>query len=298
MSTIKNILIPTDFSETATLAVAHGVNMARLFNAKIYLLHSVETTMYTAGVGEPVMMVDLDSIYKNATTQLNKEAEQIKSEYHADVTTIIASGRPATAIMDAVKEHHIDIIIMGTHGASGFEELFMGSNAHKVVNVATCPVITIRLTTKTIGFSNIILPIGSYFYSRQKVNNAIELAKVYNSTVHILGLLETNDKEEDDKFAIKIESVEHALQHAGVKYTKKIIRANNPAVEAMKLSEEIGADLILIMTEHESDLTGMFMGPSAKQIVNHSKIPVMSIHPQETMIETFDPEGGTGTLGE
>jgi len=296
MATIKNILIPTDFSETAILAIAHGAKMAQLFKAKIFLLHSVETTLYTAGVGEPVMMPDIQDIYKEATEQLNKTAEALKTEYAIDIAPIIANGRPAAAIASAVKENNIDIIIMGTHGASGFEELFMGSNAHKVVTIAPCPVITIRLTTKTIGFANIILPIGSYLHSRQKVNNAIELAKVYGSTVHILGLLETNDKEDDSKFAIKIETVEHALNHANIKYTKKIIRATNPAVEAMKFSEEINGDLILIMTEHESDLTGMFLGASAKQIVNHSKIPVMSIRPEETMIETFSPDGGTGTL--
>lgn len=296
MSTIKNILIPTDFSETATLAVAHGAKMAQLFKAKIFLLHSVETTLFTAGIGEPVMMPDIQEIYKEANEELNKVAGDLKSKYGVDVVPIIASGRPAAAISSAVKENAIDIIIMGTHGASGFEELFMGSNAHKVVTISTCPVITIRLTTKTIGFSNIILPIGSYLHSRQKVNNAIELAKVYNATVHILGLLDTNDKEDGDKFAIKMETVEHALKEAAIRYTKKIIRATNPAVEAMKFSEEVNGDLILIMTEHESDLTGMFLGASAKQIVNHSKIPVMSIRPEETMIETFDPEGGTGTL--
>jgi len=296
MSTIKSILIPTDFSETADLAVAHGAKMAHLFNAKIYLLHSVETTLYAAGPGEPVLMLDAENVYKDGVEELNKQAEEIKENYKVDITPLVVSGKPAAAITQAIKDNNIDIIIMGTHGASGFEELFMGSNAHKVVNLAPCPVITIRLTTKTIGFSNIILPIGNSINSRQKVNNAIELASKYKSTIHILGLLQTDDKTDDDKFKIKLEAVDQALKKANCKFTKKIIRANNPAVEAMRYSEEIGGDLILIMTEHESDLTGMFMGPGSKQIVNHSKIPVMSIRPEETMIDTFDPEGGTGVL--
>lgn len=165
-----------------------------------------------------------------------------------------------------------------------------------MVNLAPCPVISIRLTTKKIGFSNIILPIGNSIHSRQKVNNAIELASKYNSTVHILGLLQTDDKMDDDKFKIKLDTVEQALKKANIKFTKKVIRANNPAVEAMRFSEEVGGDLIMIMTDHESDLTGIFMGAGSKQIVNHSKIPVMSIRPEETMIDTFDPEGGTGVL--
>lgn len=296
MSTIKNILIPTDFSETAVLAIASGVKMAHLFKAKVYLFHAVETTLYAAGPGEPVLMLDAENVFKGATEQLNKQAGEIKKEYDIDITTLVVNGKPASSITQAVKDNNIDIIIMGTHGASGFEELFMGSTAHKVVTLAPCPVITIRLTRKTTGFKNIIVPIGNTIHSRQKVNNAIELASRYNATIHLLGLLQTDDNMDDDKFKIKIETVENALKHAHVNFTKKIVRALNPAVEAMRFSEEIGGDLILIMTDHESDLTGIFMGVGSKQIVNHSKIPVMSIRPIESMIETFDPEGGTGVL--
>ena len=102
MATINNILIPTDFSETATLAKAHGAKMAQLFNAKIFLLHSVETTLYTAGVGEPVMMPDIQDIYKEATEQLNKAAEALKTEYAVAISPIIANGRPAAAIASSL----------------------------------------------------------------------------------------------------------------------------------------------------------------------------------------------------
>jgi len=296
MSTIKNILIPTDFSETANLAVAHGANMAHLFKAKIFLLHAVETTMYTGGPGEPVLVQEAEKIYQMGVEQLKKVAAEITAKYDVEITELTVSGKPAASIAEAVKDNNIDIIMMGTHGASGFEEFFMGSNAHKVVNLSKCPVISIRLTTPTIGFSNIIMPIANGLHSRQKVNNIIEIASKYNSTVHVLGILETNDTIEDNKFEIKLDTVKHSLTKANIKFTTKMVRAHNPAVEAMKFSEEVGGDLIVIMTDHESDLTGMFLGTVAKQIVNHSKIPVMSIRPEESMIETFDPAGGTGVI--
>ncbi len=296
MSTIKNILIPTDFSETANLAVAHGANMAHLFNAKIFLLHSVETTLYTGGPGEPVLVQEAEKVYQMGVAELKKVAEEISSKYKVDITQLTVSGKPAAAITDAIKENNIDIIVMGTHGASGFEEFFMGSNAHKVVNLAHCPVISIRVTTTNVGFSNIVMPIANGLHSRQKVNNVIDIASKYNSTVHVMGLLETNDPVDDNKFGIKLESVLHTLKHANIKYTTKLVRGHNPAVEAMKYSEEVNGDLIVIMTDHESDLTGMFLGTVAKQIVNHSKIPVMSIRPLEAHIEDFDPAGGTGVI--
>ncbi len=185
---------------------------------------------------------------------------------------------------------------MGTHGASGFEEFFIGSNTHKVVHIAPCPVISVQMFAKRVGFSNIIMPIGNNLHSRQKVNNVIELANVYKSTVHILGLLETDDATDEKKFEIKLNSVENAVKHAGITYTRKLIRGNKLAIEALEYSKEVGGDLIAIMTGHESDMNDTFLGAFAKHIVNHSKIPIMSIKPEETMIEVFDPEGGTGVL--
>ncbi|HTA26484.1 MAG TPA: universal stress protein [Bacteroidia bacterium] len=296
MATIKNILIPTDFSETANLAVAHGANMAHLFNAKMFLLHSVEPFTAINAPGEPALVMEAENMYNDGVAQLKKVASEITQKYNVDITTITVNGKPAAAISEAVKDNNIDIIVMGTHGASGFEEFFIGSNTHKVVNLATCPVISIQATSKNVGFSNIVAPISNSTHSRQKINNIIELASKYNSTVHLLGLLETNDPVDAKKFDIKLESVENMLKKANIKFTKKLVHGHNPAVEAMKFSEEVNGDLIVIMTDHESDLTGMFLGTVAKQIVNHSKIPVMSIRPIASDVEAFDPAGGTGEI--
>ncbi len=168
---------------------------------------------------------------------------------------------------------------MGTHGAHGFEEYFIGSNAHKVVNHAQCPVITIQQQAKKIGFSNIVMPIDNSLYSRQKVDYVIRLAHLYDSRVHILGLINDGDEIDEKKFAIKLDSVENALKRTGLRYVRTLIKGSNIAEEAMKYSDKVKADLIVIMTDHESHLKGALLGTLAKQIVNHSKIPVMSIRP-------------------
>jgi len=302
---IERILIPTDFSETAQLAAIHGLYMAHLFKGKAFLFHAVESNIY-AYTGEPLPMgepagsyaAEPETAYGQIEEKLHRVADEMTKKYDVEVITdiVIKTNSPAKEIAAAVKDNKIDIIVMGTHGAGGFEELFMGSNAHKVVNLAPCPVISVQKFAKKPGFSTIIMPIDNDLHSRQKVNNVIELATVYKSTVHILGLLETDDATDDKKFEIKLDSVEHSLKQANIPFVRKLVRGHNLAIEAMKYSEEVGGDLIAIMTGHESNYTGMFLGPSAKQIVNHSKIPVLSIKPEETTIETFDPIGGTGVI--
>jgi nucleotide-binding universal stress UspA family protein len=294
---IKRILIPTDFSETAQLAVAHGVYMAQLFNAQIFMLHAEEYTVNPIIPDEPVVPAEIKQTDESAQQRLHKLASEIIMKYAVNLSIILASGRPSKAIVAAVKENEIDLIIMGTHGASGFEEFFLGSNTHRVVNLAPCPVLSIQKFAKKVGFQNIIMPVDNGLHSRQKVNNVIELATAYKSIIHLLGLLEADDEDIDEKkFEIKLDSVEDAIRHARIPFTRKLVRGHNLAVEALKYSEEVGGDLIVIMTGHESNLTGMFLGTVAKQIVNHSRIPVLSIRPEETTIEVFDLTGGTGVI--
>lgn len=279
---IKRILVPTDFSETGLLAIEHATLMARICQAKLHLLHVVEAFEYAISEYEPEVMVrDLEEVQEVATQKLEKIARELEKQHGIEVTTLLGNGRPAAGIEQAVTDNKIDLVIMGTHGAKGFEEYFIGSNAQKTVNAASCPVITIQTQAKNIGFSNIVMPIDNSPHSRQKVDTVIKLASYYGAKVHILGLMDSNEDIDIRKFNIKIDAVENAFKRAEVNYLKKTIMGSNIAVEAMKYSDYVSADLLVIMTDHESTLSGVFLGSLAKQVVNHSKVPVMSIKPHE-----------------
>jgi nucleotide-binding universal stress UspA family protein len=285
-STISRILIPMDFSETGQLALEHGAFMASLFKADLYLLHVMELLEYPYSIYEPmgVPPLDTEEIQKNITASLNEQAEKIRKQYGLHVTSLISRGRVALEVAEVSKNNNIDLIVMGTHGTKGFEEFFVGSNAHRVVTLSSCPVITVQTHAKKTGFNTIVMPIDNALHSRQKVDQVIELANRYGSFIHLLGLI----KEDEDlkKFMIKIESVEKALKHANLEYECKIIKGNNIAVTAMNYSDKVNADLIVTMTDHESHLNGIFLGPFAKQIINHSKTPVLSIRPIEGIYES------------
>jgi len=291
---IKRILVPTDFSETGLLAIEHAAYMAKLCKAHLYLLHVVESFEYAYSEYEPEVMVkDLEGVQHVATEKLEKAAARLETQYGIQVSTLLNNGKPSAGIAESVKDNDIDIIVMGTHGAKGFEEFIIGSNAHKVVNVSPCPVITIQASAKDIQFTNIVMPIDNSLHSRQKVNYVIELASHYGAKIHMLGLLDSNDElnEADEKrFNIKLDAAENVIKQSGLPYVRKLVKGHNIAIEAMKYSEEVNADLLVIMTDHESSLSGIFMGPLAKQIVNHSKVPVMSIKPIETPVSGVDIE--------
>jgi nucleotide-binding universal stress UspA family protein len=287
---IKRIMIPVDFSETAMLALEHGAYMAKLFKAELYLLHVIEMIDFAYSIYDPAMAipVDNDLIEKNVAVIMKEHADKIEKQYSMQVHPLTRIGRVATEVRDAAEENNIDLIVMGTHGAKGFEEFFIGSNAHKTVTLAPCPVLTVQEHARKQGFSDIVMPIDNTLHSRQKVNTVVQLAQHYGATIHMLGLIRKGEEDDRNKFMIKIEAVEKVLDHAKVKYTKKITVGENLAEETMRYAAEVNSDLVVIMTDHESKFTGMFLGAFAKQIINHSRIPVMSIRPQEGQYEAID----------
>jgi nucleotide-binding universal stress UspA family protein len=289
---IKKILVPVDFSETGMLAFEHASFMARLAKADLLLLHVLPIQEYHFEIPEPVMRIENhDEVNRVVEQKLDELVQQVREKYGCVARSLSTRGKVAHEIMEIAREEKVDLIVMGTHGASGFEEFFIGSNAHKVVTVAPCPVITVQTHAKKLGFSNIVLPIDRTSHSREKVDMTVRLAELFVSKIHIVGLLESNEEHEFEKLQIVLDQVQHAVEKTGLPFTRKTVKGNNLAAEALKYGSAVNADLIVIMTEHESEMTGIFLGARAKQIVNHSRIPVLSIKPHVGKFEALDLGG-------
>lgn len=282
---VKRILIPTDFSETSLLAVEHAAFMARLFKADLYLFHALDASETVYTIYNPAIIDEEFKVAEKVAKKLLKDlAQRLKTKYGIPIRTVFTTGHAYAEIVEAVREYGIDVVVMGTHGAKGFNEYFMGSNSHKTVTVCPCPVITVQSHAKKLGFTKIVLPIDDSTHSRQKVDYAIELAKKYASKLYVLGLM--NDNTEVPKFKIKMDAVEKLIKKAKLPYAVKLVKDDNTAAASLDHAKKVKADLIVVLTGHESRLTGMFLGAFAKQIVNHSRIPVMSIRPSEGNYES------------
>lgn len=273
---VKRILIPVDFSETALLALDHATFMAKLFKADIILIHVVEKFSFKIDIRKKGDEVSDDRMIRERLSEL---AEGVKHQTGGSVTILMKAGKIAKKIVEAANETQADIIILGTHGVSGFEEFFMGSNAFRVVTEAQCPVMSVQVHSTKVGFNDIVLPIDNSAASRQKVRYAVELAKHYNSRIHIAGILTLDYRDIRKKFMAKLKQVEDYITKHGISHTTEIMKGENIASLTLKHAEALNADLIVIMTEQEDELTGLLMGTFAQQVVNHSKIPVMTVKP-------------------
>jgi nucleotide-binding universal stress UspA family protein len=126
-----------------------------------------------------------------------------------------------------------------------------------------------------------VLPIENSYHSLEKVNRTVDLAKLYAAKIHLLGVRHDHEELELKKFDIMIENVESVIAHAGVAYDKTIIDGDHLGEQTLKFAKKINADLIVILADKESELNDTPFGALAKQMVNHTKIPVLSIKPKE-----------------
>jgi nucleotide-binding universal stress UspA family protein len=145
MIKISRILVPTDFSELANLAVDYGSAIAEQFQSELHLLHVVDDYFALAPEAQ-LMLPDRNEYLRDlkaaSEKELAKRPVHCKSSTGLSRHTIV--GRPFTEIVRFSKDHKIDLIVIGSHGRRGLSHFLLGSVAERVVRTAGCPVLTVR----------------------------------------------------------------------------------------------------------------------------------------------------------
>jgi universal stress protein A len=146
---IRRILAPTDFSEPSKQAIAYALELAQTFGATLVLLHVVELPPYPIEGLPPSQLGGtlLEDLEQQATSDL---AQVLANEAEVKVVRRVVVGIPYRKIVVVAADEKLDLIVMATHGRTGFNHLFVGSVAEKVVRTAPCPVLTIRPSSGTV----------------------------------------------------------------------------------------------------------------------------------------------------
>jgi len=147
MLEIHSILFPTDFSECGNFALSYAASLARTFNAKIICVNVIEPIVPTvgySGMTEPLPIADIaDQLEDSAERELPKLAECDECA-GIEVDELVVHGEAASEIVRVAREHHVDLIVISSHGRTGLGRILFGSTAEAVVRHATCPVLVVK----------------------------------------------------------------------------------------------------------------------------------------------------------
>ena len=146
MIVLKNVLVPTDFSEPSAAALAYGRDLARAYDARLHVLFveddvNTRYAMDSAPVFIPGLQDEIEKAAQTRIADLLTDEDRIQLHARAEVRT---SMSPASAIVNYARDLAIDLIVMGTQGRGGMSHVLMGSVAERVVRTAPCPVLTLR----------------------------------------------------------------------------------------------------------------------------------------------------------
>ena len=264
----KLIIILWDFSKVAENALLHGIKIAKMVHNDLRLLHIVN---------KGIKQEEKDKIKQ----KLDKVSEQIQSKHSVNISSVILEGTIFSTISKYATDEEANLVILGTHGLKGMQK-FTGSWALKVIVGSEVPFIVVRdKPHHQEKIRNIIFPIDFRSENKEKVSMAIYMGKYFDSKVHILKEPVT-DKSLTRKINTNLNFAIKYLIQNNIEYDIHTLeKKGNFAKETLKYAEDTNADLILIMTTKNINISDYMLGASEQYIIaNSSKIPVMCLNPK------------------
>lgn len=274
---MRKILVPTDFSDVSNHALEFARQLAKRDGCQILLLNIIEhasaATFNTMGITDYDPM---ESLYmKKMIESVKGKMEELRNSEDfvgIDIKTKVTIGNPFVEIAKDITDTETDLVIMGTQGAEGADELFVGSNAEKVIRHAQCPVLTIQNKTNISDIKNIVfasdfkLPgegIAAFIKDAQSIFQA-KLSLVIVNTPNSFTTTR-NDFE-----IMRIFAEEKGLEN----YTMDIYNEFSEENGIIDFAQDINADMIALGTHGKTGVYHILSGSIAEDVANHSEVPV------------------------
>lgn len=271
---MKKILVPCDFSKPAINAFRFALDIATQSKGTVHLLNVLELPVINDPVIMPVMTFEQDflkDLKQKAVTQFNK----LTSKYNAGnvkVTTTVEYGSPARTIVDYANDNSIDLIVMGSHGANGFREFFVGSNAEKVVRHASMPVLVTKDYYKG-PIKNIVFPHTLETEDLQDFTLRVKaLQAFFKAKIHIVYINTPTNFTSDTITYERLKEFSKRFMFRD--YTLNVFNHTFEENGIHEFTKNIKGDLIAMGTHGRNGLSHLVNGSLAEDVVNHSECPI------------------------
>lgn len=278
---MAKIIVAIDFSKGSLHALDYAIQFANNYKSNI-IMTWVDDSISPESLYSITSYDDRSAIKKHFNDIINQKQDNLKE---GKLTFKMKKGKVYHEINNLAKKENADLIIAGTHGVSGYEKFWIGSNAYRIVIYAPCPVITIKY-----GFEfgnkikNIILPIDNSSETTQKVPYTCRLAKKFNSTVHILKLYSTHLSAIHKKVDSYADRAAVYFKNENIKFVIETLQVEDITHATIDYSKTHDADLIAIMTEQEKAKADILLGAYAQQMVYYSPFPVLSLRTNQNPV--------------
>ncbi|MDR1180958.1 MAG: universal stress protein [Bacteroidales bacterium] len=277
---MKNIIVGIDFSEGSLNAMKNAIFIAEKFKSKLTLLFVIT---FDAKIIIGADKLEKTELYSFVETKLKKLAADCKKALPQNIIKYkIRTGKVSKEINTEAKEQGNALIILGTHGCSGFKEIFIGSSAFRVISGSSCPVLTVRYGARVPkNFTEILVVIDDTMETLQKLRPAANIAKQFFARVHVVGLYPPQFPDIRRTIEKYVKKTENYFVGKNIRHKTTFIENNKDTKidTVLKYAKEHEINLIIIMKEVELAGENVFiLAPFSERIVNRSPIPILTVN--------------------
>jgi nucleotide-binding universal stress UspA family protein len=293
---VSHVLLPTDFSPSSAPAFRYAVEWAKVFEAELTLLH-VHSLQPGLDIDAGIAQKFLDEQRKVAREELEKLLVEAQREVPKTSMELVA-GLPSEFICQVAREKQCDLIIMGTHGWTGFNRALFGSVAERVIQRAPCPVLSIphreeadisAMHPLQVLPRQVVLPLEFSDCSMDAYEYAVQIAKWFDAPLTLVHAIEPlsysldftlthplQEKTNRDKVEKRLADLVTVLSDQGLSAGYELL--DKPTVDSiLETSATQQADLIVMGTHGRKGLTRMVLGSTACKVLEQSAYPVLTV---------------------
>lgn len=272
---MKKILVPTDFSDCANNATDIAIDIAKHYGAELHFYHFVNV---------PIDWMNLDfaqnAMYPDVTAEVNRVQSEMKKLVQQVETkgvhaySFVDFDNSTGAVASYAKKNDISMIIMGSHGAKGIQEFFLGSNAQKVVRYAEVPVLIVKSKLDRVAIKDILFISDFQEEMTKPFENVVLFAEMLGAKIHLIFLNTPSDFQRSWVIKERMKSFEKLA--TGLMAKSEIVDCLFLEEGMEKYCEENHVGMIAMATHHRKGLSRTFLGSLTEEVVNHMDIPVVS----------------------
>jgi len=274
---MRKILVPCDFSDSAVQAFKFAVEIANQSKGEVMLLNVVELPVIHENVMMPTFSFE-DTFLKEMKERADKDFAKMKSKWAKEgpkVSTYVQFGAATPTISRFVEDNKVDLVIMGTKGASGLKEFFVGSNTEKVVRWSPVPVIAIKKSVKASSIQNIVFPSTLHNNEEALTMKVKELQNFFKAKLTILYVNTPANFRTD--VITRQQMKDFAKRFMLKDYTLNVYNDLSEELGVNNFIKEVKGDMVAMSTHGRKGLNHLMSGSIAEDVVNHIECPIWTM---------------------
>lgn len=306
MKLYKSILVPTDFSKYADHAMRYAKALAKASGGSIHFAHVIDQRIVelTGVEGVYVSPGDIQASMDSLQSHAEQKMSQLKTKagaFGVEATTHIATGRPVDELVRIGAEIHADLIVIATHGRSGFDRLVLGSTCERLIRQSEIPVLSVKhpkedrsvSSDDTLHINRVLCPCDFSDFSHSAVPYAAELCKGFNATLVLAHVVDTWLDYPEFMPSAEVQNSPHLAEKANESLekiaaglsdikTEILIKSGIPHRELAETIDSDNIDLVVMSTHGRSGISHFLLGSVAEKVARLAHCPVLTIRPAES----------------